>query len=159
MKMTQNYQIILLHYIYFFLGIFISSSVYLFLPHFIYFFLTIFISSSLYLLTYLSSAEMKLQRKLLTPFKSTEARVVGGRKVVERRGLSNEHQNRNNSKEIVFSSPFKLQTHAPLHTVHDKNLFWSFQWHPQDNFIQGVFFFTGPPLKKTKSKIVLEHPD
>ena len=116
MKMTQNYQIILPHYIYFFLGIFISSSVYLFLPHFIYFFLTIFISSSLYLLTYLSSAEMKLQRKLLTPFKLTEARVVGGRKVVERRGLSIKIEIM--IKEIVLSSSFKFN--RPLHpyTLH-----------------------------------------
>ena len=71
---------------------------------------------------------MKVQRKILTPFKSTEARVVGGRKVVERRGLSIKIEIM--IKEIVLSSSFKLQTLAPLHTTHAKNLLWSFQWHP-----------------------------
>ena len=71
---------------------------------------------------------MKVQRKILTPFKSREARVVGGRKVVERRGLSIKIEIM--IKEIVLSSSFKLQTLAPLHTTHAKNLLWSFQWHP-----------------------------
>ena len=56
------------------------------------------------------------QRKILTPFKSTEARVVGGRKVVERRGLSIKIEIM--IKEIVLSSSFKLQTLAPLHTTY-----------------------------------------
>ena len=59
---------------------------------------------------------MKVQRQILTPFKSTEARVVGGRKVVERRGLSIKIEIM--IKEIVLSSSFKLQTLAPLHTTY-----------------------------------------
>ena len=32
-------------------------------------------------------------------------------------------------------------------------------WGLLGNILYRVFFFTGPPLKKTKSKIVLEYPD
>ena len=70
-----------------------------------------------------------MHKKDVTPFKSTEARVVGGRKVVERRGL---HWNRKNlnlaSKKLQESNTSILLLpnyrchHPPI--AQEQNLFW-----------------------------------